>query len=145
MEDTLRIEQLKNISPNVLDELIALSRELHKDQRVTTLEEVTAIVHNPNIVLMTAVDNGRIVGMGTLYIIQKLGRRTAYVEDVVVSEACRGKGAGRKIMEALLDAARARGVQSVSLTSRAERVAARTLYESLGFTQYETGVFKLKL
>ena len=68
-----------------------------------------------------------------------------HIEDVVVDSRHRGKGFGRKIMQADLAALREMGVSHVELTSRPSRVAAQALYRSLGFTPRETGVFELRM
>ena len=64
------------------------------------------------------------------------------IEDVVVDERHRGKGLGRKLMEAALAALREMHVSGIELTSRPSRVAANELYKSLGFTQRETNVYE---
>ena len=67
------------------------------------------------------------------------------IEDVVVDERLRGKGLGRMVMEGALNAMRAMNVRHVELTSRPSRVAARSLYRSLGFTPRKTDVLELEL
>lgn len=57
------------------------------------------------------------------------------VQTIAVAPAVRGSGQGRRLMNALLDAAEARGVRSVFLEVRADNPAARGLYESLGFAE----------
>ena len=67
------------------------------------------------------------------------------IEDVVVDEGRRGSGLGRRIMQGALSALRSMNVERVELTSRPSRVAATTLYRSLGFTPRKTGVYELRL
>jgi ribosomal protein S18 acetylase RimI-like enzyme len=60
-----------------------------------------------------------------------------YLAELYVAPAQRGRGLGRALMVAVLDAARERGADRVELgTSEADR-AARALYESLGFVNRE--------
>lgn len=67
------------------------------------------------------------------------------IEDVIVDEKFRGQGLGRGIMEELIKIAKEKNIALIDLTSNPKRIAARKLYESLGFEIYDTGVFRLKL
>ena len=57
-----------------------------------------------------------------------------YLEDLYVVPARRGQGLGRAIMEAALKVARREGAVEMHLGTSEDDVAARALYESLGFT-----------
>lgn len=65
------------------------------------------------------------------------------LEDVVVDEKWRGRGLGREIVERALAALHELGVGQVELTSRPSRVAANTLYRTLGFARRKTNVYAL--
>jgi ribosomal protein S18 acetylase RimI-like enzyme len=67
------------------------------------------------------------------------------IEDVVVDVAYRNKGIGRQMTLMLIEKARERGFSEVWLTSRASRVAANDLYKKLGFSNYETNIYRLKV
>lgn len=58
------------------------------------------------------------------------------IEKVAVAPDAQGQGAGRKLMEALIRAARHHGTEVVTLDLRGDNAAAIGLYESLGFTRY---------
>lgn len=57
-----------------------------------------------------------------------------HVTEVYVIPERRGRGAGRALMEEALALARRRGADYVELATSEDDVAARALYESLGFT-----------
>lgn len=143
--DNVSVERLTNASVSAVDDLVVLGRELHQDERSTTLSELEAIVHDKNIILMVVRDTDRIIGMATLYVIQKIGRRNGLLEDVIVSAQYRGQGLGERLMRVIIDMAKENSVGSITLTSRSIRVAAHKLYEKLGFKKRETDVFKLVL
>ncbi len=65
-------------------------------------------------------------------------RHTAEVHSVHVGAGHRGQGIARQLLLAAFAAARAEGIESLTLTVLADNAAARALYESLGFT--ESGV-----
>lgn len=54
------------------------------------------------------------------------------VEDVFVHPAARGQGLGRRLMEAALERAEARGCRAIGLTTNERNAAAVALYEALG-------------
>ena len=64
------------------------------------------------------------------------------VENVIVSEKIRGRGAGTALLEHLLNFARAIGCYKVQLHSGKQRVDAHRLYRRLGFRPVAEG-FKL--
>ncbi len=66
----------------------------------------------------------------------------AWIEDVVVDEAARGRGVGEALNRAALELAERRGARSVDLTSRPSREAANRLYRKLGFVERETNVYR---
>jgi GNAT superfamily N-acetyltransferase len=57
----------------------------------------------------------------------------AWLEDLFVSEAARGTGLGRALLEAAVERARARGCQRIELDVDEANTPALTLYRSLGF------------
>ena len=60
-----------------------------------------------------------------------------YLAELYVVPARRGHGVGRALMEAALDAARAEGATHMDVGTSDDDVAARGLYESLGFSNRE--------
>ena len=59
-----------------------------------------------------------------------------WLEDIFVEEAARGSGAGRALMEAAFERARARGCVRMELDVNEANAAALSLYESLGFESW---------
>jgi ribosomal protein S18 acetylase RimI-like enzyme len=62
-----------------------------------------------------------------------------YVAELYVVPRRRGDGLGRALMESVLATARAQGADRVELGTSESDVAARALYESLGFSNREGG------
>ncbi|MEU4743399.1 GNAT family N-acetyltransferase [Actinosynnema sp. NPDC023658] len=64
-----------------------------------------------------------------------------YLQDLYVAEHARGLGAGRALIEAVADAARARGVARLYWNTLHDNAAARALYDDVavhrGFLVYE--------
>jgi ribosomal protein S18 acetylase RimI-like enzyme len=62
-----------------------------------------------------------------------------YLAELYVVPGSRGRGLGRALLEAAIEAARARGSDHMDLGTSEDDVAARSLYESLGFINREGG------
>jgi GNAT superfamily N-acetyltransferase len=60
-----------------------------------------------------------------------------YLAELYVVPDRRGHGLGRALMEAVFDVARERGAGHIELNTSDDDVAARALYEKLGFTNRE--------
>ena len=90
-------------------------------------------------------DEGHIVATGTLCIKHTLEFTIADIESVVVSSKCRGRGYGKELMTAMIEAAKKMNVHHIQLTSNPARVVANRLYQELGFERYETNCYKLLL
>ena len=60
-----------------------------------------------------------------------------YLAELYVVSALRGQGLGRALMEAAVEVARSRGAAWMELGTSEDGIAARTLYESLGFSNRE--------
>lgn len=110
-----------------------------------TLSELRDIVNDKKIVMVIAKDGQRIIGMASLYLMQKVGKRNGHVEDVVVDNAYRGQGLGKKLMHALIAIARVKRVNQLHLTTRSSRKAANRLYQKLGFKLHKTNPYQMNL
>ena len=60
-----------------------------------------------------------------------------YLAELYVVPDRRGQGLGRALMEAAIELARQKGADHMDLGTSEDDVAARALYESLGFTNRE--------
>ena len=83
-----------------------------------------------------------IIGLATLILYRVPTGLRAYIEDVVVDEAARGRGIGAALTRACLERAHEAGASQVMLTSNPERVAANRLYQRMGFEIRSTNVYR---
>ena len=136
------VEELSMITPSDLADLAGLIRELSETSRCDELSLADAL-NDDNVHVLVIRDGGHIVATGTLCVKHTLEFTIADIESVVVSSRCRGKGYGKELMTALVNAARERKAHHIQLTSNPKRVAANGLYRELGFVRYETNCYKL--
>ncbi len=59
-----------------------------------------------------------------------------FMENLFVEEEYRGKGVGRRLIESLMNEAKAQGCYKLIGTSRYERTEVHAMYEKIGFKDY---------
>lgn len=95
--------------------------------------------------VLVASDGDTVLGALTLIVFRIPTGVRAWIEDVVVDSAARGRGVGERLNAFALEVARARGAKTVDLTSRPSREAANRLYQRIGFVVRETNVYRYDL
>ena len=136
------VEELRSYSSQELVELDGLMHELSATG-VCDEELLKSALDDANVHVYVIRKDGRIVATGTLCIKHTLEFAIADIESVVVSSRCRGKGYGKELITAMIEAAKGLKVHHIQLTSNPKRVAANKLYQNLGFERYETNCYKL--
>ncbi|NTW09156.1 MAG: GNAT family N-acetyltransferase [Anaerolineaceae bacterium] len=109
-------------------------------------DDLDALVRDPASTLMIARDDqDKIVGALTLAVYRVPTGIRSIIEDVIVDETARGRGAGEALMNRALELAREKGAANISLTSNPMRESANRLYLRMGFRKRETNAYQLKL
>ena len=135
-----------DVTDHTAAQINALLPQLSAKATPLRAEALRQIVSRPNVRLYVLHDEcAQLCGMATLALDALVTGTKAWVEDVVVSQTCRGRGYGSQLIFHLVAEAKAHGAASVNLTSRPEREAANRLYRRLGFVQRQTNVYKLTL
>ena len=148
---TMAIEIIKDATLE-LEALFALTiPQLSRSSQPMKIAELEELLAQESLTLLgfradEPGDDGKrpLLGMLSLVMFQIPTGWRAWIEDVVVDEAARGKGAGRALVEAAVEIALERGAKSVDLTSRPSRAAANRLYQRCGFALRETNVYRYK-
>src|SRR3990167_6204374 len=145
----ISIERVTSPESVALADINELLPQLHTstanaDDPIGTQADLDAITSDKNIIFAVARDGSKVIGMATWYLIVKFGKKIGYVEEVVVSEAYRGQGIGRKLLELIIDEAKKVQTRQLYLTSRDGRTAANSLYQKLGFEKRDTNNYRLK-
>jgi ribosomal protein S18 acetylase RimI-like enzyme len=139
----LTIEEATRVDDGLVDALGALVPQLSRRAPAPSAAELEEIVRTPATALLVARDEqGRVVGSLTLAVFRVPTGVRAWIEDVVVDDAARGRGVGAALVKAALERAEAAGVRTVDLTSRPDREAANRLYVRLGFEMRSTNVYR---
>ncbi|WP_031065953.1 GNAT family N-acetyltransferase [Streptomyces sp. NRRL WC-3742] len=101
------------------------------------LDHVLAAVRAGDGSLRLAYLDRRLVGLGYwLRYARPTHRPNADLEKLAVDAAVHGRGVGRALTAALIEDARAAGIEVLTLDARGDNANALHLYRSLGFTEY---------
>lgn len=144
---TVHVEEATAVTEELVEAFARLIPQLSSSNPPPTAAELDVIVQSDASVLLIARDNeadGTIIGSLTLALFSIPTGLRAWIEDVVVDDAARGKGVGRLLNEVALERAEAAGAKTVDLTSRPSREAANRLYQRIGFEQRSTNVYRYK-
>ena len=143
---TVTVEAATEVDDELVQAFERLIPQLSSSSPPPTRAELERIVASPATVIFVAREgDDPILGSLTLALFRTPGGMKAWIEDVVVDEAARGKGVGAVLNEAALAHARSVGARNVDLTSRPSREAANRLYQRLGFVERQTNVYRYQL
>lgn len=142
---TVEIRRITQVSDALEEAFARLMPQLSPRLGAPSREALRRVAGSETGALLAAVAGERIVGVLTLAWYDAPSGRKAWIEDVVVDAATRGRGIGEALVREALALARREGVARVMLTSNATRRASHRLYERMGFVRYETDCFRLDL
>jgi ribosomal protein S18 acetylase RimI-like enzyme len=137
----MKVERATEVDEALAAAVARLVPQLSPKRQPAGLAELVELVAAPGTNLIVARDDDAVLGMLTLIIYRVPTGIRAWIHDVVVDEAARGRGAGEALAREALRLAEAAGAISVELTTRQEREAANRLYRRLGFERRETNVY----
>lgn len=110
--------------------------------------DYNSLISYKNCSLYLAMDlseNRKTIGMVAVVQFIVPTSKHARIEDLVVDQKYRGRGIGKKLMQAAIDSLKESGAIHIELTSNSQREAANRLYQNLGFKQIKTNVYRLYL
>jgi GNAT superfamily N-acetyltransferase len=144
----MHITILKEVTDEIVEAFERLVPQLSTTAAVPTRAEIEDMVNSDCSIVFIARDpdeQGRIIGSLTLIVFRVPTGVRAWIEDVIVDQAARGKGLGEALTRAALDEARRRGTKTVDLTSRPSREAANRLYVRVGFELRQSNLYRYDL
>jgi ribosomal protein S18 acetylase RimI-like enzyme len=139
---TVQVEVLNSVTDEVVEAFGRLLPQLSRSAGALDAAAIDVISSAPAITILLARCDTRIAGMLTLAMFPIPTGVRAWIEDVVVDEAFRGRGAGEELTQAALRLAAAAGARTVDLTSRPSRAAAGRLYERAGFELRDSRLYR---
>jgi len=143
--NTMEYTRLTTASAQECQQINSLLAQLSSSGKTISEPALSSLLKDDHTQIIVCKDAGKIIGMGSVVVINIPTGLTARIEDVVVDEVYRGKGVGRQLMLELINCAQSQGALSIELTSRPQREAANALYQKLGFQRKDTNVYRMKL
>lgn len=141
--DGVHIHEPTEVTATLIEAMERLIPQLSSSNPPPSRAELEAIVGSEASRLLVAVEeDGTILGTLTLVIFRIPTGVRAWIEDVVVDGAGRGRGIGEALNRHAIELARRHGAVSVDLTSRPSREAANRLYQRIGFEARSTNVYR---
>jgi ribosomal protein S18 acetylase RimI-like enzyme len=137
------VEEATAVTPELVAAFRVLTPQLSRTAPAPGGSELVEMVRSPATILLMARDPEKgLVGSLTLVLFRIPTGVRAWIEDVVVDEAARGRGVAEILCREALNRASAAGARTVDLTSRPSREAANRLYQRLGFVERDTNVYR---
>ena len=141
----ITISELTKSTNEALNAINKLLPQLSANAKGLSMDRLAVLVESDNTLIFLGTDeNGCILGMLSLIVMKIPTGNKAWIEDVGVDQAARGKGLGKSLMNHALEQAKKLGAKSVDLTSRPSRESANKLYQALGYEIRETNVYRYK-
>lgn len=137
------IHEATHYSEPLRQRLEELQNQLTPQPSLLSEQTLRAVLNDSASHLYLLEEESRVVGMLTLGIYHSPTGSKAWIEDVVVDDACRGRGYGRALVTHAIEEAKRAGVKQLMLTSNSLRIAANQLYQAMGFERKETNCYKM--
>lgn len=121
--------------PDYADEIAANYRLSHSDAVAQAQQEIAELlpegVKTPGQVLLCLMHADQHVGY--LWYKPDAARRTAFIYDFHILNACQGQGLGKQALRAFEQDLREKGVEQIKLRVAGDNARARHIYETSGF------------
>ena len=141
----IKVGRITSADNSTAEAISLLLKQLSSQEFSFSEREHAALINDPSSTLILLFAEGKIAGMLTLGTYLSPTGRKAWIEDVVVDSAYRGKGYGKMLVEHAIEYARTLSPCTLMLTSNPARIAANELYRASGFEQKITNVYKMSL
>lgn len=138
-----RLER-REVNQRIVDSVNALLDVLHPGGKQATIGQLNEAVSSSN-VFLAYTPEGKVVGMATLIVQERVAKTTGYMQDVAVLPEEEGKGFGRALVGRILQEARERECVHIDFTSGADRTRAHDLYHQMGAEERSTHNFRFTL
>lgn len=136
------IEVVGEVDQELVDAWARLLPQLPSTAATATAEVLEEIVASGATTLLVARVHGEIVGSLSVAVFPCPTGTRAWIEDVVVDAAARGRGVGEALTRAAITFASQCGARTVDLSSRPSRQDANRLYQRVGMQPRETIVYR---
>lgn len=141
----IQIIEIKDFKTDYIEPVQRLLDQLTTRPATWGSSNLREIIAHENTHLFFLLKDEEIAGMLTLGIYYSPTGGKAWIEDVVVDKGHRGQGLSKQLITHVIKFVKAHRIPLLMLTSNPSRIVANKLYQSLGFEQKQTNVYRMKL
>lgn len=126
---------------DLLSELFAIEDDFTVDIEKQSYG-LKLLLDTPNATILVAEDNERVIGMVSMQslVSTAIGESVGLIEDMIVTQAYRGKGIGSSLLEALIAESAKKNYGRLTLGADSRNSAAIAFYQKYGFTTSHMGL-----
>lgn len=141
------IHPIHEVTDELIEAFQRLMPQLSATMQPPSRDALQALLDFPASTLLVArqAESGPIIGAATLALVRAPSGVHARLEDVIVDETVRGQGVGEALTREVIRLAKESGADYIALTSNPRREAANRLYQRVGFTRWETNVYRMDI
>jgi hypothetical protein len=143
--DPITVHVAQRVDDDLVEAVRHLVPQISASAKVPGPLELEQIIRDPNTRLLIAREGRVIVGMATFHILRAATGIHAWIQDLVVDQAARGRGASELLTRKAIWLATSQGARTTALTSRPSHVGTGRLYQRLGFQRRETHLYRFQL
>jgi ribosomal protein S18 acetylase RimI-like enzyme len=142
----IAVESVTELTPELVEVFERLMPQSHPTLPPPTRLELEQVVTGEATTLLLARDGetGAALGTATLVVYRTPARLHARLENVVVDEPARGRGAGEALTRESVKLAQQLGASVIELNTNPRREVANRLYQRVGFEQHHTNCYWIK-
>ena len=143
---TVVIEEATELHPDLVEAFQRLMPQSHPTLSPPTEPELHEVIRSASTRLLLARDGdgGAVIGTATVVLYRTPARMHARLENVVVDEPARGRGAGEALTREAVKIAQDAGASVIELNTNARREVANRLYQRVGFARHHTNCYWIK-
>lgn len=144
LKSMIEIIEVRNYTPEHMKIVQQFLDQLTSQPMVLTEAAFKKLLADANSYLFFLLKDNEIAGMLTVGIYHSPTGSKAWIEDVVIDNSFRGQGLSKPFLNYAIEFVKQQDIPLLMLTSNPKRIAANRLYQSLGFEQKETNVYRMK-
>ena len=145
VREPITVDVVARVDADLAEAAARLVPQLSTSARVPGQWELGQIVKEPGTALIVAREGRVIVGMLTLHTFRATTGIHAWIQDVVVDKAAKGRGVSELLTQEAVRLSAERGAHTAELASRPSRTGTGRLYERLGFELRQAQLYRHRL
>ena len=145
VREPITVDVVARVDADLTEAAARLVPQLSTSARVPGQWELGQIVKEPGTALIVAREGRVIVGMLTLHTFRATTGIHAWIQDLVVDKAAKGRGVSELLTQEAVRLSAERGAHTTELASRPSRAGTGRLYERLGFELRQAQLYRHRL